>query len=152
MVDVIRQVFQLQLQPPLVQRAEHDAKDLRMFKGLGEIVVGAGADRLHRAPHLGESGDQNHRQFRIEILGFAHQLHAIHAGHPEVRQQHVGVSRADQLQRLDSVLGQQRSQSLTLHEAPQQLGHVVVVVRDQDSALNHAHAPLPCITRGGPSG
>jgi hypothetical protein len=83
-----------------------------MLERLGEIVVGAGAQGLHRSPHLGVSGDQDHRQLGIEILGFAHQLHAIHARHPQVRQQHVGVPGADQLQRLDSVFGQQRRQPL----------------------------------------
>src|ERR1035437_4918767 len=123
-----------------------------MVERLDEIVVGAGAQGLHGSPQLGKHGDQDHRQLRTEILGFAHQLHAIHARHSEIRQQHVGVSRADQLQRLDSVLGQQRGEPLAVEEAPQQLSHFVVVLGDQDSALNHTHERLPCLPRGGPSG
>ena len=60
----------------------------------------------------------------------------------QVRQQHVGVSGADQLQRLDSVFGQQRRQPLAVQKVPQQLGHFAVVVGDQDSALNRTHERL----------
>ena len=72
MVNVIGQMLQLQLQPPLVERAQHHSDHLLMLEGLGQIVVGAGAQRLHRAPHLGKPRNQDHRQLRVEILGFAH--------------------------------------------------------------------------------
>ena len=74
------------------------------------------------------------------------------AARTEVRQQHVGVSRADQLQRLDSVFGQQRGEPRAVQEAPQQLGHLGLVLGNQDSALNRTHERRPWLTRGGPSG
>ena len=72
MVDVICQVLQLQLQLPLVQGAEHDAHHLLLLKRLSQIVVSAGAQRLHRSMHLGKPRNQDHRQLRIEIFRFAH--------------------------------------------------------------------------------
>ena len=57
--------------------------------------------------------------------------------------QHIGVAGANQLQRLDSVFGQQRRQPFAMQEARQQLSHVVIVLGDQDSALNGTHKRLP---------
>jgi len=141
---VIRQVFQLDF-----KRRSLSARSTTRIPVDAQTVWrdsrGRRAQGLHRSAHLGKSGDEDHRQLGIEILG--RRISSMpsmfaSAGPPAAHR----VSGADQLQRLDTVFGQ-RASALAVQEAAQQLSHFMVVLGDQDSALDGAHVRPPCFTR-----
>ena len=104
-IDVPCQFPQLRFHPPFLQGAEHHADDFVMVEGLAQIVMGAGANRLHRAAYVRKGSDQDDGEFRVEFPRLAHQFHAIHFRHSEVDQQYVRAGGAHQLQRLAAPFG-----------------------------------------------
>ena len=91
---------------------------------------------LHRGFHGGQAGHEQHRQIGIELVGAAHHLQAVGAGHGDVRHHHVhvaGIEHAEVLAGGAAVSDANHLVPGALQGAAQRAQEVVVVVRDQDA-------------------
>ena len=88
-VDFLQVGFQLR--HPLPQPVHfHEAPDFLLHRlpveGLGEIVLGAALDRLHRRLHRRVSGHDHDRQIGIALVNLLHQRQTIGERHDQVNQ------------------------------------------------------------------
>ena len=91
-VDVllrVPEVFDLVLQPPVLDGLFDLELHLLDFERLLHVVEGADLHRLDRRVHRPEGGHQNHRRRRMERLGGAQHVETVAASHLQVAQHDV---------------------------------------------------------------
>ncbi len=90
-------------QPALLQGAAGDLDQAFRREGLLHEVVGAGVHRLYRHGDVAVTGDQHHRQARVEGLETLQQGQAVDAGQADVADDDAGEVAVDPLQRLPAL-------------------------------------------------
>ncbi len=85
---------------PRCSRARRATSTRRSGEGLLHEVVGAGVHRLYRHGDVAVTGDQHHRQARVEGLETLQQGQAVDAGQADVADDDAGEVAVDPLQRL----------------------------------------------------
>ena len=127
-------------QPPGLDRVADREQHLLALERLLEEVEGAALGRLDRGRHVGVTGEHHDRHV---VAPLAHQLQrfqAVHLGHPDVEQDGVGRTVADDAQRLDPGRRLLRAVALELEDHAQALADRGLVVDDQDGcALRRGH-------------
>jgi hypothetical protein len=71
-----------------------------VFKGLEDVVEGAGLHGGHRLFHGAEGGHHDHRQVRVEAFDLPQQFDAVHLGHLHVGEDEVHIVVGGELQGL----------------------------------------------------
>jgi hypothetical protein len=112
--QLARQPLVLGAQPGRLGGATHHRDQLVGLEGLAEVVPGARLDGLDRLPLRPVGRHQHHPRRRWPRTDSPQQLHAVHAGHPQVGEDQVGLEGLQLLERPDPVLGLLDLESLGL--------------------------------------
>ncbi len=94
------QRHRLAAQARLVDGAAQEDDQLVELEGLGQVVVGALADRLDGAVDGTVRGHDQHRPLRLQEPRLRHQRQAVHLGHAQIGDQRVEALLGEQRQRL----------------------------------------------------
>ena len=84
----------------MLQGVGHQVRELVRIHRLGDVIVGAHFEGLHRRLHRCIAGHDDDRQLRIGLPQPRLQLHAVHAGHLDVEQYEIELRLLNDLQRL----------------------------------------------------
>jgi len=128
-----------------------------------QVSLGAGADGGDHPVLLAKAGQDDDARMGAAFDDPGSGLDAIHPGHDQVQQDHVGLEAASKVYRLDAVRGfshdfdgQRRRIALQLQKGSQPLSHHGVVIDDQhpdgtsrisgihrrtENACAHTHLP-----------
>ena len=119
-------------QPALLQGAAGDLDQAFRREGLLHEVVGAGVHRLYRHGDVAVTGDQHHRQARVEGLETLQQGQAVDAGQADVADDDAGEVAVDPLQRLLSAADADAGDVLQLQRLLAAEQDMRIVFDDQD--------------------
>jgi len=137
---LLAEIAVLDLQAPLAQRALHAHAELIDREGLRQVVERAFLDRGDGGLDGRERGDHDHGQRRVDGVGAAQQLHAVHLGHLEIGQQEIGALGFEELETFRGLHRRRAAITLAPQDAHEVLDHVGLVVDDEDPLL--AHEPI----------
>ncbi len=140
-VQLRAQVTHLALKHPLVRRLPHQGQDLLHIEGLHDVVVRAGLDALHRIPHLGHRGDQDHRNVLVEREDARQHRGAALARHAHVQQRDVDAPGAEDLETGRAVHRLQDLEIL-LENDVQRLPNTQVIIDDEGDGRRPVGAGL----------
>src|SRR5712692_7629861 len=76
-------------QPAVLQRPPNAQKELVLFEGLEDVVIGPAANGFQRGRNVMDRGDHDHRHFRIVLPHPFQQPDPIHFRHDHVAQDQV---------------------------------------------------------------
>ena len=139
-------------QAPPFDRAGDGQPQLFDVEGLGDVVVSAALDGLHRARHVAERGDQD--DGRGGRLGRERRQHVEAAGplHPHVGDDQVvaAVAALGALDGVDAVVDRLDLVPLAAQDLAQQVARDAVVLGDQHARDGGGHARPPLCARPEP--
>jgi hypothetical protein len=130
---------------PFHQRLD-PAPQLVEVHRLGEVVVGAHLHGFHSRFHRPEGGDQQDRQSGIVPLDPPEDLHAVHAGHPKVRDHEVDSPVLLQVPKALHRVGKGVDLEADLLEGPGEAPKVLRLVL-QDEERSPCHSGIPSVPR-----
>ncbi len=109
-------------------------QDLEVGGGerLGEVVPGAGAERLDAAGDAGVAGHDDHDGVAMVLEGGAEQVDAAHLRHVEVHQHDVELAALDRLERFLAAADDGQVEAVHLEHAGAGLAEGPLVVHHQD--------------------
>ena len=119
----------------------HFEKTLGRERLLDE-VVGAEPHRLDRGLDIAVAGDHHHREFGIELLRAAQQLHPVHALHLQVGDQNALEIGAERVERGRGALVHQRLEAGQPKPLRNRVAHRGLVVDEQDRAVIRHGSPF----------
>ena len=121
----------------------------RRVDGLGEVIVRAVLDRLHRGLDAALTGQENDRGGRKVAFEAGEKLESVDPGHHEVGDHEIGSPDGRPLQRLLTVRGRAHVISPHGQELLQPLAGGGLVVDDQDSMVLHPIRVAETLRRDG---
>ena len=108
---------------------------LLVVPGLGEIIVGAQLQRVHRGLHAAVGRDHEDRRLFIALPDLLQHLHAAHVRHHQVQQDQVVGVGGELVQAFGAVLGGIGDVAFGGQQQFQAFADIDLVVDDQDLAL-----------------
>ena len=121
-------------EPPVPQRPGHHQLDRVHVVRLGDVIVGAAADRLHRAIDVPERRHQQHRRLRRMLVDPVEHLQAVHIPHADVADHRVELAVALQpLHRLRPVGAGENAVPVLREDLRHQRARGAIVVHHQDA-------------------
>ena len=116
---------------PAAQRLD-PREQLLERERLGDVVVGAGAERLHLEVHRVLRGEHQHRGRVAAVAQRAEHLEAVHPGQPQVEHDEVVPPARGETQPLHPVVHQVGLIALLLEPALDVLADGAIVLDDED--------------------
>ena len=105
-------------------------QQLFVIPGLGEIIVGAGLERVHGHFHRTVGGDHENRSFRIALANLAEHFHAGTVRHHEVQQNQVVVAGFGLWQTLGAVWRQVHVVAFNAQQSLEAFADIRFIVHD----------------------
>ncbi len=99
-LQLIAQRGQLVAQDALAQGASHHDAEMLEVDRLGEEVVGAEVQGLHRLADAAVARDDDHRDGQVALLHFLEKVDAVQARQPQVRQDEAVIVQGQKTERL----------------------------------------------------
>ena len=127
--------FQRGFFPQLVAQPQQNAGELLLLEGLEQVILHAVFQGVLRVFKFPVSADDDKMQVRLQVLGPLDQLDPAAPGHPDVRDQQVGLLFPHQLQRPQAVAGRTDdliAQLFPVDELLQQQAHFVFIIRQNN--------------------
>ncbi len=119
----------------MFQRVAHQVRKLVRIHRLGDVIVGAHFEGLHRRLHGGIAGHDDDRELRIGLAQARLQFHAVHAGHFDIDERNIELGLLDDLQRLARAAYRPGREPFAGKPLTQRIAHHQFVVDDQYFAL-----------------
>ena len=127
--------LQVEVQP-LARPAQHTGQLLQR-EGLGQVVAGSDAHRLHRGGDGGKGRHHHDARLRIQALDLAQQLQPAAAGQLQVEQKHIHRLLPQHAQRLRHIARRERDETHPGGDLAARLAHRSVVVHHQKAKRRH---------------
>ena len=126
---------------PVQGLLEHDLELIDVDR-LGEVVLGSELHGLDRGLHRAVGGHEDDHRLGADLLDLREELEAVHARHPEVGEDDVGLDLLEQLQSRARVVGPRHLVAVFLEQRLQRSCRVDLVVDDHDPTLDaHDFSP-----------
>ena len=125
----------LPLQPVAGNHAGDFDEQLLVIPGLGEIIVGAGFEGVHRGFDRTVGGDQKDGSLRVALADFAQHFHSGAVRHHQVKQDQVVALRIQRAQAFGGVLRQVYAVAFQSQQRFQAFTDIGFIVDDQDVAF-----------------
>src|SRR3990172_4421663 len=141
----------LLLELPLLGRTPQDRLDLREFKGLGQVIVGAELHRLDGAVNLGVAREHPHLGSHPATAKPSQGFHSSEAGHSEIKEHHIEILLIQDLESLLPVVdGDHRAATLREFPLHEDSGRLFIIDHEHlyGTFLSHAPVRLCCATTG----
>src|SRR3990172_8496015 len=141
----------LLLELPLLGRTPQDRLDLREFKGLGQVIVGAELHRLDGAVNLGVAREHHHLGSHPATAKPSQGFHSSEAGHSEIKEHHIEILLVQDLESLLPVVdGDHRAATLREFPLHEDSGRLFIIDHEHlyGTFLSHAPVRLCCATTG----
>ena len=120
-------------------------------KGLDHVIVGAQLQAQHLVKGLALGG-QHHHGGVAQLADAAADLEAVHPGHHDVQQHHVGLELVELFKALFAVVGRRDLIALLGQVEPQQLADVGIVVHNEYLFVCHVSVPPLSSPKPAPAG
>ena len=125
--------------------------DLFGVEGLDHVVVCAQLEAQHLIEGLA-LGRQHHDRGVAQLADAAADLEAVHPGHHDVQQHHVGLELVELFKALFAVVGRRDLIALLGQVEPQQLADVGIVVHNEYLFVCHVSVPPLSSPKPAPAG
>ncbi|OPZ71069.1 MAG: hypothetical protein BWY83_01329 [bacterium ADurb.Bin478] len=122
----------LQFQTVRLQRFGDHQFQFVQFERLEQIIIGAGFQRLHRRPGVGQRGDHDHQQIRSLFTDFGQHLQTADARQFDVQKHKIGQSFFQMVERLFAGIGGAHAVPLFFHHFSYGLTQVLIVFHNQN--------------------
>jgi hypothetical protein len=139
LLELLAKVSILALQGAMPERAVDGDAELLAREGLGQVVEGALLHGTDRGLDAGESGDDDDRKVRVDLMGPPQELEAFDVGHLQIGEEDVRALRFDKRQGLVCGGGGQALMTGEGEEPCRILHHLGLVVDDEQLSR---HAPI----------
>src|SRR5699024_2183564 len=110
----------------------HAGQELLEAEGLGDVVVRAALEPLHRVVHAGAGGDHEDRDLRVHLPQRPEHLEAVHAGQAHVEDEQVEVPAGGEIEGGDAVLDHGGGEAVRLQTALHEARDARLVLGDED--------------------
>jgi len=137
----------LQLEAMGFERLGHHQLELVQLEGLEQIVVGARFQRLHRGTGVGQGGDHDHQQLRLQLTDARQHLQPAFAGQLDVEQNQVDQPLLEPRQRLLPARCGLDKIALSLHHIGDGFAEILIILDDENARLHLLSPSVGSITR-----
>ena len=131
-------VFEHQAAP--VHRPTDDAGEMLGGERLLQEVVGSLPHRLDRQLHVAVPGDQDDRDFAVEVADPMQERHPVRSRHPDIRHHNAIEAVAEKLEHMVGIGEGDDGQPIKLERLRRRPAQLLLVVHQKDTLLAHSAA------------
>ncbi|OPZ76781.1 MAG: hypothetical protein BWY77_01825 [bacterium ADurb.Bin431] len=144
---LLLQTGDLQLEAMGLEGLGHHQFEFVQLEGFEQIIIGPRFESLHCGTGVGEGGDHDHQQLRLELTDARQHLQTTFAGQLDVKQDQVDQPLLDPRQRLLPARCGLDEVALPLHHISDGFAEILIILDDENARLHLLSSSVGSMTR-----